>query len=134
MRKLSSLAAASAYLLSAPVIFAQSQIQITPTEGGYKNITDFINAALRLAFIVALLIVLVMFVWGAIEWITSGGEKENIDKAKKRITNALIGLVILAVAFAIVSLAGSFVGIDLLGRFTIPSPNNPTPALPTPKP
>ena len=134
MRKISSLATSLTYLLSAPLAFAQNQIQITPTNGGYNNITDFINAALRLAFIVALLIVLIMFVWGAIEWIASGGDKEAIDKARKRITNALIGLVILAVAFAVVNLAGTFVGINLLGVFTIPSPNNATPPLPVPTP
>lgn len=131
MRKFAQLVSAVGYFLSATATFAQGTISIQNPNVGYDDISKFINAALRLAFIIALLIVLVMFVWGAIEWIASGGDKENIDKARKRITNALIGLVILAVAFAIVNLAGTFVGINLLGTFTIPTPTAPTPTLPT---
>ena len=98
---------------------------------GYTNISDFINASVRLAFIIALIAVLVMLVWGAIQWIFSGGEKEAVAAARGRIINALIGLAILAVAFAIVSLAGSFLGLNILkpGGFNIPNPDIPTPPL-----
>ena len=133
MKKLAPVIATVVYLASSTKAFAQT-IQIKNPDVGYSNISDFINAALRLAFIIALIIVLAMLVWGAIEWIMSGGNKEALDNARKRIINALIGLAILAVAFAIVTLAGNFLGINLLGNFIIPSPTNPTPALPTPTP
>ncbi len=133
MKKLAPVTAAIAYLLSSGVAFAQN-IKIQNPNIGYDNVSDFINAALRLAFIIALIMVLAMLIWGALEWIMSGGNKEGLEGARKRIINALIGLTILAVAFAIVTLAGNFLGINLLGNFIIPSPTNVTPPLPTPTP
>ena len=135
MKKISTALAAISYFATAAIVHAQSTVQIE-TKGlpGYKDISVFINAALRLVFVIALLGVLVMLVWGAVSWIISGGEKEAVGEARKRIVNALIGLVILAVAFAIANLAGSFVGVDLLGPLPIPGPNQPTPNLPVPSP
>lgn len=130
MKKLAPLAALTTYLTLAGAAFAQIQIQ--RPDVGYANISDFLNALIRLAFILALIIVLVMLIWGAIQWIFSGGEKEAVASARDRIIHALIGLAVLAVAFALVVLAGQFVGIDLLGRLIIPSPQQPTPPIPKP--
>lgn len=123
------------YFFTASNAFAQTIKIIQPTGStgkpiGYGSISEFINAGLRLAFIIALIAVLVMLVWGAVEWIFSGGNKEAYGKARDRIIHALVGLAILAIAFAIVTLAGQFVGINLLGEFIIPSPANTTPAIP----
>lgn len=40
-------------------------------------------------------------VYGAITWITSSGEKEKIEKARKMMTNAAIGLVMLMAVVAV---------------------------------
>lgn len=130
MKKLAPLAALTGFLGLATSAFAQ--IQIVKPGVGYSNISDFINAIIRLAFILALVIVLVMMIWGAVQWIFSGGEKEAVAGARDRIIHALIGLAILAVAFALVVIAGQFVGIDLLGKLIIPSPDQPTPTIPKP--
>lgn len=130
MKKLAPLAALTGFLSVAPAVFAQ--IEIKKPGVGYANISDFINAIIRLAFILALVIVLIMLIWGAIQWIFSGGEKEAVSSARNRIIHALIGLAILAVAFALVVIAGQFVGIDLLGKLIIPSPDQPTPSIPKP--
>lgn len=129
MKKLAPVTAAFAYLLSSGASFAQT-IKIDNPDVGYSNISDFINAGIRLAFIIALILVLAMLVWGAIEWIMSGGSKEGLEGARKRIINALIGLAILAIAFAIITLAGNFLGINPLGDLIIPSPTNPKPPIP----
>lgn len=94
---------------------------------GYSDISLFINNIIVLIFIIALIIVLFMLVWGAVEWILSGGDKDKVGNAQKRITHALIGFAVLAVAFAIARLAGQFLGFDIFGQLTIPSPND-TPA------
>jgi hypothetical protein len=39
--------------------------------------------------------------WGGFEWITAGGEKEGLEKARKKITGALIGLVIVFCVYAL---------------------------------
>lgn len=138
MKKLTALSSTVvAYLTLASLALAQ-KIQIEPpktttnTTVGYTNFSDFLNAAVRLAFIIALIAVLVMLIWGAIQWIFSGGSKEPLEAARNRIIHALVGLAILAIAFALVTLAGNFLGFNLLGEFTIPSPGTPKPGLPAP--
>src|SRR5437773_889592 len=44
----------------------------------FSTICDFIQKVLTLAFIIAVIVVLFMLVWGAFEWITSGGDKEAV--------------------------------------------------------
>lgn len=130
MKKLAALSSLGLYLLSTVRAFAAETIEITrptiTTVGGEKKVGfdtlgDFISNALTLSFVFAVLAVLVMMIWGAFEWITSGGDKENVGKARGKIINALIGLAVLAVAFALFKVAGQFVGIDI-SKFTIPSP------------
>ncbi|WKZ25369.1 MAG: hypothetical protein QY322_03175 [bacterium] len=55
-----------------------------------------------------------MFLWGAITWIVSGGDKASVENAKGRITNAIIGLVLMVGVFAIAKLIEGFFGIDIL--------------------
>lgn len=98
-----------------------SPITVVPPEQGYKDLGAFVGNALQLAFIAAVLLVLGMLVWGAFEWITSGGDKEAVGKARNRIINALIGLAVLAVAFALFKTAGQFLGFNTT-TFPIPTP------------
>lgn len=60
------------------------------------------------------LAVLLYLVLGAIQWITAGGDKGKIDKARERIIQAIIGLVILTSVTAIANFLGPVFGIDLL--------------------
>ena len=77
---------------------------------------------LTLSFSLAVLVVLVMLIWGAFEWITSGGDKDNVGKARNKIINALIGLAVLAVAFALAKVAAQFLGFGADFKLNIPSP------------
>lgn len=98
-------------------------ISITPPAGkGYANLGDFISNFLVLALSLGLLVVLVMLIWGAFEWITSGGDKEAVGKARNRIINALIGLAVLAIAFALARVAGQFTGLNITD-IVVPTPN-----------
>ena len=51
----------------------------------------FVNLALAAATIY----VLVMMIWGAYDWISSGGESDKLKKAQAKIINALVGIFIL---------------------------------------
>mgnify|MGYP001601234159 CR=1 FL=1 len=106
-------------------VYAQS-INIAPKaqEAGLdkiKNIGDLIGAAIGAAFMVSFLLVFVMLVWGGVQWITSGGDKENTQKAKDRITSALVGLAIIGGAWALMKIVGAFFGVDILTSFKLPS-------------
>ena len=128
MKKLAALISGITFLSQAVTTFAQDTIQLQKPvlQGknvGYTSLGDFINKAITLAFIIAVIAVLIMLVWGAIQWIFSGGEKEAVAGARNRIIHALVGLAILAVAFALARVAGQFLGFDIFGTFTIPSPS-----------
>lgn len=101
------------------------KISISPPPQGYSNLGQFITNVVQLTFIIAVVIVLIMLIWGAFEWITSGGDKEAVGKARNRIINALIGLAVLAIAFALFKVAGQFLGFPTT-EFIIPTPP-PTP-------
>lgn len=80
---------------------------------GYTCVGPLISNAISVAFIVAAIATFVYLVIGGIEWLTSGGDKTNIEKARNRITAALVGLTIVAASYAIYMLVLNFFGIDL---------------------
>jgi hypothetical protein len=50
--------------------------------------------------------VLIFFLWGALEWITAGGDSSKIEKARNKITQSIVGLVILVSSFTILAYLG----------------------------
>ena len=125
MKKIAFLGSTALSLLAPVQAFAQDaqdKIQIERPKAGFVTLGNAISNILFLAFAIAALIVLIMLIIGAFEWISSGGDKENVAKARNRIINALIGLAVLAVAFALANVFAQFTGINLQ-NLTIPSPN-----------
>ena len=55
-----------------------------------------------------------MFLWGGVSWILSGGDKGHVEAARSRITNALIGFVLMISVFALAKLIEAFFGINIL--------------------
>lgn len=109
--------------LAGAVLAAADPITIAKPSGlGFSNLSTFITNLLTLAFALAMFMVLVMLIWGSFEWITSGGDKEHVANARNRIINALIGLAVLAVAFALAKVGADFVGINF-ANIVIPTPN-----------
>ncbi|MBQ6436674.1 hypothetical protein IJJ27_03915 [bacterium] len=53
---------------------------------------------------VAALLSFFYLVWGAVDWITSGGDQSKVESARHKITAAVIGLIILAASWAIFQL------------------------------
>lgn len=90
--------------------------------GGSKTLTTdqgpiaaggFISSIISLLFIVSLVFTLMFLVLGGIQWITSGGDKAALEGARNRITNGILGLIIVAAAWAIWLLVGKFLGINV---------------------
>jgi hypothetical protein len=63
-----------------------------------------------------------MLIVGAIQWISSGGDKQGVETARGKVTSALIGLVILLAVFAILQLINTFFNVQIL-NLTIPTLN-----------
>lgn len=102
-------------------VYAQVQdIDISPPPGGVTDFGRLISSGIQVALIVAAILTFAYLIWGGIQWITSGGDKAQYEAARGRITAALIGLAIVAAAYAVMELVGYFFGIDVF-NFTIPS-------------
>ena len=70
--------------------------------------TDLKQAVLRtLSLVLGLLglVAVVMVVWGGFTWLTSGGSEEKVESAKKIISAAVIGLIVVLLSWAIVLFA-----------------------------
>jgi len=89
------------------IVLAAQDVSYAPVEVGlgfkipvFNEVLTFI---IRFFFIVAGLVALIYLLLGALSWITSGGNKESVDKAREKIQAALIGLILIFVVLAIVA-------------------------------
>ncbi len=77
--------------------------------GPNQNFTDlasFISPLLNIIFYLALFLAFFWLVWGAFAYLVAQGQKENLAKARARITWALIGLVVILLAFFLAKFIG----------------------------
>ncbi len=81
-------------------------------EGG-AGINKFLSNILNIIYVFGSIIFLFMIVVSAVQWIISGGDKEAVQKARSRITSAIIGLILLALARFIATLVGSITGFNI---------------------
>lgn len=80
---------------------------------GEQGINSLLNNIVGLFFAAGGLAFIVMFVWGAVQMILSGGDKEAVAKARARITWAVIGLVLLSLSYFIFQLIEALTGFKI---------------------
>ncbi len=80
-----------------------SGLPTDPQEGVVK----IVGFGIRVFILVAALTMLVYLLGGAFDWITSGGDKEKLSKAQKKLTNAAIGLFMVFAMLALYNLVTS---------------------------
>lgn len=101
--------------------FAQEAISIErPDNYKIDDVSTIIGSGIQIALILAGLLTLVFLIWGGVQWILSGGDKAEYEKARGKITAALIGLIIVAASWAIMTLIGKVLGFDVF-NFEIPT-------------
>lgn len=86
--------------------------------GDVKQIGGLVSLFLNVAFVFAGLIFLFGFVMSGIKMISSAGKNDpqKSEQAKKALTSAVIGFVVVFAAYWIVKLLGTFTGLtDILG-------------------
>ncbi len=109
------LAAGGAGTINNPILKDTYINGLISTSGGATMfIGKLIPSLIGFLFMAGSIIFLIMFIWGAVSWILSGGDKAHVENAKGRITNALIGLVLMVSTFAIVKLIEAFFNINIL--------------------
>ena len=73
-----------------------------------------IGNALDIFIITGIVVCVIMITWAGIQWSTSGGDKQKLAAARAKLTWAIIGVVVMLLAFGIVNIFSSLFGINLL--------------------
>lgn len=89
-------------------------------EAGGTAVGQLITGIIGAFFVFSFLIAFVYLITGAFYWVTSSGDKNNLQNARDRIVHALVGLLIVSAAYAVFRLVGDFFGIDIVG-ITLPA-------------
>lgn len=83
-------------------------------EAYLSTVELIISNILTILTIIAGISFTIYFLLGGLTWITAGGQKDKVEKAKGMMTNGAIGLIIILVSYSIVWIVGEALGIDIL--------------------
>lgn len=99
--------------------------------GAGNPVSEFghvIGTLINLALLVAGILSLTYLIWGSLDIITSGGDKENIEKARNKLWNAIWGVLIFVIMLGVWTfITGSILGIVQVSdgfKFTLPTFRN----------
>jgi len=84
---------------------------IKEAAGAFANI---ISRIIGIMTIIAGIWFIFQFIIGAYSYITTGGDQQKMTNATKKITSALIGLIVIVTAYAVISLLGELLGFNFL--------------------
>ncbi len=84
-----------------PVVLAQAVSAATATTGDVTSVEGFIRSVIQVLAGLAGLVASGFFVWGGFAYITSSGNPEHLDRAKKTLQYSGIGLAITLGAFVL---------------------------------
>jgi len=83
---------------------ANAVLSATNVNTNFNSTATFMGTVQNIAnFVIAFITILgiIFIVWGAIQYVTAGGDEGAVEKAKSTITYALIGLFIAAMAYVL---------------------------------
>ena len=94
--------------------------QLTPVPipipmGGIGTLGTIIRNGITIFIIIALVLAIIILIWAAIDWLSSGGDKQKVAAARMKVTYAVIGLVVVFLAFFIVNFIGFLFRVPLTG-------------------
>lgn len=64
--------------------------------------SDLLTFIIRFFFVLAGLAALLFLLWGSIDWITSGGDKDKVESARNKIVQALMGVIVVIATLTII--------------------------------
>ena len=71
------------------------------TTKGFTNLASFISPLLNIVFYIVTFVAFYFLVWGAFAYLMARGSKEDLAKARARITWAIVGLIVVFLSYSI---------------------------------
>ncbi len=87
---------------------------VKDSPAGLEGITKTISSIIGIMTIAAGIWFMFQLLTGGFYWMTSSGDKGKLETARHRINDAFVGLLIVVAGWAILALAGQFLGFDIL--------------------
>jgi len=78
------------------------------------NVGEIVDTILPYLFVVAGLILLVMLIYGGFHMMIAANDQKGLQEARGKITNALVGFLLLFISYWLVQIMGVIFGVDLL--------------------
>lgn len=121
MKKYLALLSPTVYLFFAPPALADTPIGNPCGSGQFSALCNLsadklgslVGSLLQLIFVLAALVALFYLIFGGFRWLVSQGDKQQVATARDHIVAAIVGLVIIFLAYFILSLLLGFFGISL---------------------
>jgi len=110
-------------------VFAQTKLENPLLEESIKGLSGmgfmrrFIPFLISWLILIGFITFLIYFLIGGLNWISSQGDKNKIEEAKKQLTNALVGIFIIFSIFVIIKVAGFVFGVSNLENLLISLPS-----------
>lgn len=104
-----------------------ASLEVTIEKGGnpawnFRDLGPFISILLQAAIIVAGLGTFAFLVMAGLQYITSGGEKAQMEAARGKITSAILGLTIVSAAYVLTRILETAFGIAIVSGIKWPHP------------
>ncbi len=77
---------------------------------------NLLSNFIELLLLIAVLTTLAYSIYGGFLWLNSGGDKKKVETAKHTVVGAILGLILVALAFLIVNVFGAFLQVPLLNN------------------
>ena len=87
----------------------------TKTYESRYGILALIGQGTRMVFSLLGVMLVIIFIYAGFLWMTAGGDTEQIDKAKKWMRNAVLGLLLILCSYLISTYIISFMNTSLIG-------------------
>ena len=83
---------------------AEQTIQVSEDAIGFEipNFGEFLSFMIKFLFVLAGLLALFYMLWGALSWVTSGGDKDAVGKARDKIQAAVIGILVIVFTLSVI--------------------------------
>ncbi|MEK7611074.1 MAG: hypothetical protein AAB486_01710 [Patescibacteria group bacterium] len=88
----------------------------------YQDLGQLVGTLLQVAIIISGLAAFIFLLLGGFQYVTSGGEKAQAEAARDKITYAIIGMVIIAAAYAGARVIETIFGVSIVSGITWPGP------------
>jgi hypothetical protein len=121
MKTINNVLAEESGIITNPVINEKFG-NISGGNTGAKIIGSLLGNVFNVMIIAGAVILIIMIIWSGIAIIGGSGDKERVQNAQRRLTNSIIGFIILICVFAIANFIGGFFGLGWFKTLKLPFP------------